>query len=226
MTLIIIIQKLEKVDKMDKEYNSQVFTIGHSNHSIELLLSLLQKHNINCLIDVRSVPASSYNPQFNKDSFESCLLQNNIQYMHFGMEFGARHDDENYLDETGIVDFESFRKSYQFQDGIERLERGILKGYRIALMCSEGEPLECHRFSMISVYLENINIKVKHIMKNASIKLHKELEKELLKKYEKKLPVPDLFNQNIDSNDQLKRAYKLHNKDVGWRSEANINKDF
>jgi len=211
---------------MDKEYSSQVFTIGHSNHSIELLLNLLQKHNINCLIDVRSVPASSYNPQFNKDYLKGFLLQNNIQYMHFGDEFGARHNDENYLDDEGIVDFDKFRESYLFQNGIERLEQGLEKGFSIVLMCSEGDPLECHRFSMISVYLEKINIAVNHIMKDGSIKLNNILEKELLKKYSKKLPVPDLFNPEIDKNTQLVDAYRFHNKDIGWNLESQNNEDY
>lgn len=201
--------------------NRKVYTIGHSNHSIEIFLSLLQKYSIDCLIDVRSVPASSYNPQFNKNNIKNYLMKNNIKYMHFGDEFGARHNDPDFLDAKGIVDFKSFRKSFLFESGIERLEDGLEKGFSISLMCSEGDPLECHRFSMISIYLEKIDISVNHIMRDGSIKLNEILEKELLKKYVKKLPVPDLFNPLIDEKLQLEEAYRLHNKDIGWKSDNN-----
>ena len=201
--------------------NRKVYTIGHSNHSVEIFLSLLQKYSIDCLIDVRSVPASSYNPQFNKNNIKNYLMKNNIKYMHFGDEFGARHNDQDYLDAEGIVDFNLFRKSFLFGNGIERLEDGLEKGFSISLMCSEGDPLECHRFSMISIYLEKIDISVNHIMRDGSIKLNEILEKELLKKYVKKLPVPDLFNPLIDEKLQLKKAYRLHNKDIGWKSDNN-----
>ena len=196
----------------------EIFTIGHSTHSSEYFLELLQAHNIDTVIDVRSTPASSYNPQFNKDTLQSFLKQNYIKYMHFGDEFGARQTDESILDDEGCVDFELFRKTYQFQSGIERVDIGISKGFKIALMCAEGNPLECHRFSMISVYLEEIGITVKHILKDKSIILNKELEDELLKKYEKKIPVPTLSEPDVDKTEQLKNAYKLHNKEIGWRS--------
>ena len=201
------------------DYKREVYTVGHSNHQIEYFLELLQSQKINTLIDVRSMPASSYNPQFNKDPLENFLKQYGITYMHFGEEFGARHDDEDILDEEGVVNFETFRKSFVFQQGVERVDIGLSKGFKIALMCSEGNPLECHRFSMISVYLEEIGIHVKHILKDKTIKSHTELENELLKKYKKKIPQPSLFEPDVNEADQLKHAYKLHNKEVGWQSE-------
>lgn len=199
----------------------EIYTIGHSTHTVVYFLELLQTHNIDTVIDVRSTPASSYNPQFNKEMLLSFLKLHNIKYMHFGEEFGARQTDESNLDDDGCVDFELFRKTYQFQSGVERVDIGISKGYKIALMCAEGNPLECHRFSMISVYLEEIGITVKHILKDKSIKLNKVLEEELLKKYAKKIPTPTLFEPEIDKNDQLKNAYRLHNKEIGWRSDNN-----
>lgn len=204
---------------MTKDYNREVYTVGHSNHPIEYFLELLQSQDINCLIDVRSMPASSYSPQFNKESFENFLKQYGITYMYFGEEFGARHDDQDILDEEGVVNFETFRKSFAFQQGVERVDIGLSKGFKIALMCSEGNPLECHRFSMISVYLEEIGIHVKHILKDKSVKSHTELEKELLEKYKKKIFQLSMFEQNVNEKDPLKHAYKLHNKEIGWQSE-------
>jgi len=202
------------------ENKRYIFTIGHSSHPIEYFLELLKTHGIDTVIDVRSVPASNYNPQFNKQNLLSYLKQNYINYMHFGKEFGARQEDESILDDEGIVNFELFRKTYRFQQGIERIENGILKGYSIALMCSEANPLECHRFSMISVYLEEIGITVKHILKNKSIKLHKELETELLKLFAKNIMEPSLFESAGNAKNSIKSAYELHNKQVGWHSKS------
>ena len=194
----------------------EIYTVGHSNHQIDYFLELLKFRNINCLIDVRSTPVSNYSPQFNKLPLKNYLKNNNITYMHFKDEFGARHEQETVLDENGQVNFELFRKTNEFKKGIERVEKGFSKGYRIALMCSEGNPLECHRFSMISVYLNKIGYNVFHILKNKVVKSHAQLEQELLKKYQKKLPKPSLFDPKIDEGRIIKEAYKLHNKEIGW----------
>jgi len=194
----------------------EVFTVGHSNHQIEYFLELLQSQDVNCLIDVRSLPVSRYNPQFNQKSLKKTLKENGITYMHFKNEFGARQNNEEFLDENGQLNFQLFRKTFDFQQGIERVDIGVSKGFRIALMCSEGNPLECHRFSMIANYLDEIGFKVKHILKDKKIKTHKQLEAELLKKYSKKLPVVSLFQPEIDEKSKLQEAYKLHNKEIGW----------
>ena len=137
--------------------------------------------------------------------------------MHFKEEFGARQEDEKLLDEHGCVNFVWFRKTRAFQDGVERIDIGLEKGFKIALMCSEGNPLECHRFSMISVYLEEIGIKVQHILKDKTLLSNQALEEQLLKKFKKKLPQPSLFEPNIDEKKQLKVAYQLHNQWIGWQ---------
>lgn len=194
----------------------EIYTVGHSNHQIDYFLELLRFKQINCLIDVRSTPASSYSPQFNKLPLKNYLKNNGITYMHFKDEFGARHEQKTVLDENGQVNFELFRKTNEFKKGIERVDKGLSKGYKIALMCSEGNPLECHRFSMISVYLNKTGYNVYHILKNKIVKTHAQLEQELLEKYRKKLPTASLFEPNIDESHIMNEAYKLHNKEIGW----------
>jgi len=193
-----------------------IYTLGHSTHSPEYFLELLKTYSINCVIDVRSVAASSYNPQYNKEPLSDFLKNNGITYLHFADEFGARHTDPDLLDEEGKVDFEKVRKSWLFKNGVERLWSGLDKGFIIALMCSEGEPFDCHRFSMISVALEKDGLVVKHILKDKTIKSNGELEKQLLKKYDKKIPRRDIFQPNISADDQLKVAYKLRNKEIAY----------
>lgn len=193
-----------------------IYTVGHSTHQIDYFLALLQGYSINCLIDVRSVAASSYNPQYNKEPLSNFLKNNGITYLHFAEEFGARHTDPDLLDEDGKVDFEKVRKSWLFQNAVERLWLGLDKGFIIALMCSEGEPFDCHRFSMISIALEKDGFEVKHILKDKTLKSNAELEKELLRKYDKKIPKPDIFQTNISAEDQLRVAYRLRNKEIAY----------
>jgi len=206
--------------------NRTIYTIGHSNHEIDFFLELLQSQNIDCVVDVRSTPASKYNPQFNQKPLSAFLKNKEITYMHFGQEFGARQEDEGLLDENGCVNFAWFRKTRAFQNGIERIDIGLDKGFKIALMCSEGNPLECHRFSMISVYLAEIGMEVKHILKDKSLLSNVELEQQLLKKFKKKLPQPSLFTPDVDEKAQLKAAYELHNQWIGWKPKQKDHHDF
>lgn len=198
--------------------NNIVYTIGHSNHEIDYFLTLLTAHHINCLIDVRSVPASAYNPQFNKPNLKNTLASKDIIYMHFGKEFGARQEQFELLDEEGIVSFERFQQTKQFRIGVERVHKGILKGYKIALMCSEGNPLECHRFSMVARVLEGEGITVLHILKDNELKSHQALEQNLIIQYDKKLPKKNLFEPGLTETETLEMVYHLHNKDIGWRN--------
>jgi len=202
-----------------------IYTIGHSTHHADYFLELLREYAVNCIIDVRSVAASSYNPQYNEEPFKNFLKNNKIIYMHFAEEFGARQTDPNLLDDEGKLDFDKVRKSWFFKSGLERVWQGVEKGYVMALMCSESEPLDCHRFSMVSVGLQTDGFEVKHILKDKSVKTNKELETELMNKFEKKLPQSDLFNPNITTEDQLKVAYRLKNQEIGYSPHSNTKKD-
>ena len=193
-----------------------IYTVGHSTHQLDYFLELLKEYGVTCLIDVRSVAASSYNPQYNKEPLTNFLKRNGIQYLHFAEEFGARHTDPDLLDDEGKVDFAKVRKSWAFKNGVERIWLGLDKGFVISLMCSESEPFDCHRFSMVSIALDKDGFDVKHIMKDKSLKTNADLENQLLKKYDKKLPKPDMFNPNVSLDDQLKEAYRLRNKEIAY----------
>ena len=196
--------------------NPVIYTVGHSTHSLQYFLTMLQEYAIDCLVDVRSVAASGRNPQFNKQPLSNFLKSNDITYLHFAEEFGARHMEPDLLDENAKVDFEKVRKSWHFKHGVERLWAGIDKGHRIALMCSESDPFDCHRFSMITVALQRDGFQVQHIMKDKTVKSTSELERLLLKKYIAKLPQPDMFQPNVSIQDQLNVAYRLRNIDIAF----------
>ena len=96
---------------------SRIYTVGHSNASLEELYELLRLANINCIIDVRSMPASSYSPHFNKEPLSQFLKAHNVVYLHFGEEFGARRTD-SIVD--GQVNFEKAVTTTKFLRGYER----------------------------------------------------------------------------------------------------------
>jgi len=193
-----------------------LFTIGHSRHEIDYFTSLLKKHNINCLIDVRSHPYSRIAPQFNKESLANSLKANNIIYLHFEKEFGARQTSKSLIDLENKVDYSRVRETEEFKEGVKRVYDGLEKGYNIALMCSEANPFDCHRFVMIAYYFVREGVNVNHILKDGVIVDNNELEKELLKKYSKVLPSNDLFTNNVTDKLRMELAYRLRNRDIAF----------
>lgn len=193
-----------------------IYTIGHSTHHPDYFLDLLREYNINCLVDVRSDPESEKNPQYDQEPLKNFLKKNKIIYLNFAEEFGARQTDPDLLDNEGMLDFDKVRKRRLFKSGLDRIRQGNEIGYIFAIMCSESEPLNCHRFSMVSVGLEEDGFEVKHILKDKTIKTNSELKNALVKKYAKKLPQKDLFNPDITFEQQLKEAYRLKNKEIGY----------
>ena len=143
--------------------NKILYTIGHSNISFSNFYKLLKHWGINCIIDVRSTPYSSYTKHFNKENLIKSFKEHNITYLHFKEEFGAR-PKEKAMYENGQVDFKKMIESNKFQEGVKRLKGGMQKNYKIALMCSCAHPLTCHRFFMISKYLvDKKELKINHI---------------------------------------------------------------
>jgi uncharacterized protein (DUF488 family) len=197
-----------------------IYTIGHSTHPVDYFLTLLQESAVNCLIDVRSVAASAYNPQYTKEPFSNFLQRNNITYLHFVEEFGARQTNPDVLDENGRVDFVKVWRSRSFNNGVARLRSGIDKGYTMALMCAESDPLDCHRFYMITVALQREGFEVRHIMKDKSLKSTPDLEELLIERYAQKLPKPDMFRPSMTREDQLEAAYRLRRTEIAFSSKG------
>lgn len=139
-----------------------VFTIGHSTHSFEAFVALLKQHRVTALADVRSAPFSRFNPQFNKDALESGLKAQGIKYVFLGRELGARSDDRSCY-ENGRVQYARLARTDLFHRGIERVLRGANE-HRIALMCAEKDPLECHRTLLVARALDEQGVAVDHIL--------------------------------------------------------------
>jgi uncharacterized protein (DUF488 family) len=190
-----------------------IHTIGHSIYEVDDFIKLLQNNNINTIVDVRSTPYSKFASQYNKDSIKQYLKENKICYIFMGELLGARHEDKNLLFDNGKVDFKKVQEIKSFQDGIARLEKGITKGYNISLMCSEKEAFDCHRFGLISEFLSKKDINVQHIYPDKIVS-QKQLEQQLLKKYDKQIDYLGLEN----SKTPLEQAYELRNQDIAYNS--------
>jgi len=144
-----------------------IYTVGHSNHPIEKFLSLLTGHDITAIADVRSQPFSRRFPQFNKERLAQTLSEHGIAYVFLGKELGARSDDESCY-ENGQVQYPRLGATALFKQGIDRALTGAGK-FRVALMCAEKEPLDCHRTLLVSRALEQRGAAIAHILADGSI---------------------------------------------------------
>lgn len=156
-----------------------VFTIGHSNHPIEKFIELLRLHRVDALADARSVPASRFNPQFNRKILAESLKKADIAYVFLGRELGARSEDPSTY-ENGQVQYRKLATTPLFLAGIERVEQGARK-HRIALMCAEKDPLDCHRTLLVSRALERDDVAVTHILADGALETQHAAMKRLLK---------------------------------------------
>jgi uncharacterized protein (DUF488 family) len=168
-----------------------LYTIGHSNLSPDDFLALLRQHQITVLVDVRSAPYSRYVPHFNKNQLQAFLQAHDIAYRFAGEFLGGQPKDETaYKAQTApesgtqhekyrkLVDYEAVMQRDWYQRGIERLldvVRETTAGY-VAIMCSEGNPLDCHRHHLIArslldpaIRVIETNIKVLHIITGGKI---------------------------------------------------------
>jgi uncharacterized protein (DUF488 family) len=202
----------------------KIYTIGHSTHSVDSFLNLLRNNQIDVVVDVRSVPYSQFADQYNKDNLKLFLKNNNIYYIPMGNLLGARHEDKTLLFDDGKVNFEKVTETKYFQEGIQRIDNGIMKGYNITLICSEKNPLECHRFSLISRFLDEQGYEVKHILPDKIIE-HRILYDKLFNYFRIKskisLEVEKILNlhsiQNFLFNDISKKdMYLALNKIVAY----------
>ena len=207
--------------------DSFLYSIGHSNKTIEELIGELRLYGIQFLIDVRSMPYSKYHPHFNLEPLKEFLRANDIQYLHFGDEFGARRTD--CLDSEGQVNFELAVDTPNFKHGVERLMNGLQKGFRISFMCSEANPLECHRFSLISRYFYDKDFDVQHILKDGSLVSHVALEKEMINEYlhskKHRLSEIDQLFGSYTKEDQRCDAYRLKNKEIGYKPQYELDEN-
>ena len=149
---------------MNTPHPPTIFTIGHSNQPTEAFLDLLRQHAIDVVVDVRSSPFSRFVPQFNKRELQTAVREAGFQYVYLGRELGGRPDpDSDLIDDEGHALYGLIAETDEFLSGITRLREGISR-YRVAMMCSEEDPTDCHRRLLVSrVLILDHGIDVLHI---------------------------------------------------------------
>ena len=152
-----------------------ILTIGHSNRSIEDFLTLLKAHGVQRLVDVRTVPRSRHNPQFNRDALPQTLRRSRIAYTHLAKLGGLRRAKPDSVNtgwnNSSFRGFADYMQTPEFAAGLARLEK-LAQTKRCAIMCAEAVPWRCHR-SLLADALTVRGHVVEHIMTPTRRNLHK-----------------------------------------------------
>lgn len=146
---------------MDKPPATRIYTVGHSNHSFDAFASLLRRHGVDAVADVRSAPYSRFVPHFSRAAFSARLEDRGLGYLFLGRELGGRSDDPAHY-ENGRIRYDRVAASARFGLGIERL-LAAARGKRFTLTCAERDPLDCHRTLLVARTLADRNVDVVHI---------------------------------------------------------------
>jgi uncharacterized protein (DUF488 family) len=141
---------------------STIYSIGHGNKSISTLVEELKYFGIDYLIDIRSKPYSKFSPHFNQNALKYSLLENKITYTFLGDALGGLPDDQSCYND-GHVDYELLKEKDFFKNGLQRIVNAYEKKIKVAIMCSESKPEECHRTKLVGEELKKIGIELNHI---------------------------------------------------------------
>lgn len=146
---------------------STLYTIGHSNMDASSFIKLFRSAGITLLIDVRSSPYSKYVPQFNKEELMKIVLESGIKYLFMGNLLGGKPKDKRcYL--NGKPDYDLIRQRDFYQEGLKRLMNATTQ-HRVAIICSEEDPLKCHRRNLIAKDLNKRGFEILHIRSDNKI---------------------------------------------------------
>lgn len=205
--------------------NNTIYTIGYSGINIKDFILILKYYRISCLVDTRSVPYSKYFMDFDKNILESTLKNNNIKYENYDKEFGARQNNINFYSKDGYLDFSKFVKSSIFISGIDKIKKEMDLGYTFILMCSEKDPIDCHRSIMVAreFYKKGYNIINILYDKNDIIEYTQtDIENRLLDRYFSERGQGLLFdNMDLSRKSLIDIAYKKRNIEIGYRYNKN-----
>ncbi|MBL7147173.1 MAG: DUF488 domain-containing protein [Phycisphaerae bacterium] len=192
----------------------ELFTIGHSNHSLDFFLELLVAHRLSTIADVRSSPYSKYSPHFNKDVLDSVLRNANIDYIFLGRELGAqRSEDDCYID--GQAKYERIAHLPTFRHGLERVLQEVERN-RVALLCAESDPIACHRTILICRELKKIcpDLEITHILGDGTEERQESSEKRLINLHKLQ---PELFGDLTSTSGLIEKAYDLQAEKIAYK---------
>jgi len=189
---------------------NEIFTIGHSTQSWEQFHELLERHRIEAIGDVRSSPFSARLPHFNRDILERTLRIARIRYVFLGDELGARRAErECYVE--GIARYDRIAQAPAFRIGLERVRNGAAR-LKLALMCAERDPLECHRAILVCRQLRNF-LAIQHILGDGTVETHSDAEVRLLAEEKINIDEDDMF---IPREELIARAYNRRGDKIAY----------
>lgn len=200
----------------------EIYTIGHSNYTMERLIDMLEYYNINCVVDIRGTPYSKYNIQFDKETIRYTLTNAGFVYIYMGKELAAKRIRKNSYNNEGYSNFEEVIKEEEFKRGVERLKNGCEKGYKIILLGAMQDPIRCHRSILVGRELVKNDFDVKHILYDYSIVTQDDIEEMLLNKYfsnRNQITIEDLTGNSLNNEEMINEGYKLANREIGYRIE-------
>jgi uncharacterized protein (DUF488 family) len=147
-----------------------IWTIGHSNHSFETFASLLASEKIEFIADVRSYPYSRFAPHFNREALQLALRERGVRYLFLGEELGGRPSMDAHYDAEGHALYGPMSEEPQFREAIDRLVAGA-NDHRVAIVCSEADPLACHRRLLVGKVLADRGLELRHIRADGSVRV-------------------------------------------------------
>lgn len=178
-------------------------------------MELLEMHSATMVLDVRSSPFSQYAPQFNKPNLSAELPLGGITYAFAGNELGARSTDSTvYTD--GSVDFELLGKSKPYKSGIRRIVE-LSEGETVVVLCTEKDPVTCHRGILITRLLSDLGVSINHILENGELESQQMMEERMWET--EGLPSMDMFR---DHDMIIREAYSMVAAKIAWKDPSYV----
>lgn len=152
-----------------------LYSIGHGARPLAVFLSLLARHDIRAVVDVRSRPGSRFHPQYNAKALEAALAAAGVGYRFLGESLGGRPVDPALLDDEGKPDYGKMAAESGFRAGVKALLSIDAESGRAAMLCSERDPRTCHRSRLIGAALLPEGVDAVHIDVDGSLVLQSQL---------------------------------------------------
>ncbi len=181
-----------------------LYTIGYATKPLDIFINQLKTYKINVIADVRSVPYSKVFHDYHREALINTLKAHEIRYVYLGDELGPRSKQSSHYNAQGQVQFDRLMKSETFLAGMKRLQTGLEKKFKIALVCAEKDPAICHRSLLIGYALKRLSEKIEsnHILHDGNLENQSELENRLMHLTK---TLPDMFS---DENSCLNLSYQ------------------
>lgn len=199
-----------------------LYTLGHSNYSLERLIDMLKYFDINCVVDIRGTPYSKYNVQFDKEAIRYSLTKAGFTYIYMAEEFAAKRPNKESYNKEGVSDFERVVQEEAFKRGVERLKNGINKGYKIVLLGAMQDPIRCHRSILVGRELSKLGFNIKHILDDYTIENQEYIDNRVLDKYfpdRNQITIDALLGNEMTNEERINEAYRMANREIGVRVE-------